>query len=54
MFPELVIGPVKFALVTTVAAFPTEVTIPVKFALVVFAAVTKAVVANAVVLFPAV
>ena len=53
-FPVDVTAPVKFALVTTVVAFPTLVTIPVKLALVVFAAVTKAVVANAVVLLPAV
>src|SRR5665811_367081 len=34
-FPTDVIGPVRFAFVTTVVALPTEVTIPVKFALVV-------------------
>jgi hypothetical protein len=33
--PTLVIGPVRFALVTTVVALPTLVTIPVKLALVV-------------------
>ena len=54
VFPTLVIGPVKFAFVTTVVAFPTEVTIPVKLALVVFALSTYAVVAKAVVLSPAV
>ena len=53
-FPVDVTAPVKLALVTTVVAFPTLVTIPVKLALVVLAAVTKAVVANAVVLLPAV
>ena len=53
-FPVLVTTPVKFALVTTVVALPLEVTIPVKFALVVLAAATKAVVASAVVLSPAV
>ena len=34
-FPDEVIGPVRFALVTTVVAFPTLVTIPVRLALVV-------------------
>ena len=41
-------------MVTTVVALPLEVTIPVKLALVALAAATKAVVANAVVLLPAV
>ena len=58
MFPILVTTPVKFALVTTVVALPFEVTIPVKLALVAFAVltdeVTNSVVANAVVLLPAV
>ena len=39
-------------MVTTVATFPTEVTIPNKFALVELAAATNAVVAKAVVLSP--
>ena len=54
VFPVDVIAPFKSALVTTVVIFPTLVTIPVKFALVAFAAVTKAVVANAVELSPTV